>query len=230
MALRLMVAHAIVGSTLFRVSPEPQRAHSDAIGESVETCPSEAVFDVRCRAALNLIGLRPEVPTVIGGYEGEHGLAGLFTRLLTLSDQASLDILAVVMAEALEAGSVIVEALGQLSIDMANVWQPDEALLALIKDREVLDRILPKLRGRRRRRPMRRRMAGGSGASSATASAERMTGPRWTDRCRDGWRSRQPRTPCAAASARSAAEQIAGLMTAAAPDTAALPADLAQAA
>jgi ParB family chromosome partitioning protein len=147
-ALRLMVAHAIVGSTLFRVTPEPQRAHSDAVAESVETCPSETAFDVTLRAALDLIGFDSETPTLIGGYGGGHGVAGLFMQLLGLSDEAVLQILAVVMAEALEAGSTLIETLGmQLGTAMAKVWQPDDALLDLIKDREVLDRILVEVAG-----------------------------------------------------------------------------------
>jgi ParB family chromosome partitioning protein len=111
-ALRLMVAHAIVGSPLFRVTPEPQRTHSDAIAESVETCGSETALDARRRAVLDLLGFDPETPTLIGGYDGEHGVAGLFVRLLGLSDEAVLGVLAVVMAEALEAGTALIETLG----------------------------------------------------------------------------------------------------------------------
>jgi ParB family chromosome partitioning protein len=147
-ALRLMVAHAIVGSALFRVTPEPQRAHSDAIAESVETCASETAFDAKRRAALDLIGFDPEAPTLIGGYGGDHGVAGLFMQLLGHRDEAVLEILAIVMAEAVEAGSAIVEILGtQLGTHMAKVWQPDDALLDLIKDREVLDCILAEVAG-----------------------------------------------------------------------------------
>lgn len=147
-ALRLMVAHAIVGSTLFRITPEPQRAHSDAIAESVETCASETAFDAKRRAVLDLIGFDAEAPTLIGGYGGDHGVAGLFVQLLGLDDEAVFEILAVVMAETLEAASAVVEVLGtKLGTDMAKVWQPDDALLDLIRDQEVLDRILGEVAG-----------------------------------------------------------------------------------
>jgi ParB family chromosome partitioning protein len=46
-ALRLMVAHAIAGSHLWRVSPEPQSTQNDAVRESVETCRGETMFDER---------------------------------------------------------------------------------------------------------------------------------------------------------------------------------------
>jgi ParB family chromosome partitioning protein len=147
-ALRLMVAHAIVGSSLWNVRVEVQRAHSDAITESVEGCASEAVFDEKRRAVLALLGFDPETPTVSGGYDGEHGLAGLFVRLLQLPDPAVFDVAAIVMGETLEAGSALIEVLGPLlSTDMAKVWQADDALLDLIRDREVIGCVLADVAG-----------------------------------------------------------------------------------
>jgi len=75
-------------------------------------------------------------------------VAGLFVQLLALSEAAVLEVLAVVMAEALEAGTALIEVLGtRLETDMAQVWQQDDALLDLIKDREVLDSILTEVAG-----------------------------------------------------------------------------------
>jgi ParB family chromosome partitioning protein len=148
LALRVMVAHSIIGSGLWNVRVEPQRAHGDAIAESVETSASEAVFDERRRAVLAVIGFDPESPTVTGRYDGEHGLAGLLAKLISLPDAALLDILAVVMGETLESGSPLIEALGSLlGTDMAEVWQADDALLDLIRDREVLGAILTEVAG-----------------------------------------------------------------------------------
>ncbi|HYC95432.1 MAG TPA: chromosome partitioning protein ParB, partial [Sphingomicrobium sp.] len=147
-ALRLMLAHAIHGSMLFRVTPEPQRALTDAIAERVENCPSEAKFDERRRAVLAILGFDPDTPTVINGYAGEGGIAGLFLRLVDLPDAAIGEIIAVVMAEALEQGTALIELLGvQLGVDMANCWQADDALLDLIKDREVLDAMVAETAG-----------------------------------------------------------------------------------
>jgi ParB family chromosome partitioning protein len=147
-ALRLMVAHAIVGSSLWNVRIEDQRAASDAIAESVETCASEARFDERRRAVLALLRFDPEAPTVTRGYEAEHGIAGLFVRLLQLPDPALLDVAAIVMGETLEAGSALIEVLGPLlGTDMARVWQADDALLDLIRDREVIGCVLADVAG-----------------------------------------------------------------------------------
>ncbi|MEP9359073.1 ParB N-terminal domain-containing protein [Sphingomonas sp. KR3-1] len=147
-ALRLMVAHAIVGSPLWNVRIEDQRASSDAIAESVGNCTSEARFDEKRRAVLALLGFDPEAPTMTRGYEGEHGLAGLFVRLLQLPDPALFDVAAIVMGETLEAGSALIEVLGPLlGTDMAKVWQADDALLDLIRDREVIGCVLADVAG-----------------------------------------------------------------------------------
>lgn len=147
-ALRAMVAHAIAGSPLWRVDVEPQRAQSDAIAESVETCASEAAFDAKRRAMLAVLDFDAECPTITGGYDGDNGIAGLFARLLQLHDSAVLEVLAVVMAETLTAGSELIEVLGPLlGTDMAKVWQADDALLDSIRDREVLGAVLADVAG-----------------------------------------------------------------------------------
>lgn len=147
-ALRLMVAHAIVGSPLWDVRIEAQRASSDAIAESVENCASEARFDEKRRAVLALLSFDPETPTVRGGYDGDHGIAGLFVRLLQLPDPAVLDVAAIVMGETLEAGSPLIEVLGPLlGTDITKVWQADDALLDLIRDREVIGCVLADVAG-----------------------------------------------------------------------------------
>ena len=147
-ALRLMVAHAIVGSSLWRIDVERQRAHNDAIAESVENSASEATFDAKRRAVLAMLGFDPETPTVVDGYSGDHGLPGLFLHLMTLTDDAVLDALTIVMGETLAAGSEMIELLGmQLGVDMAPVWQADDALLDLVRDREVIGRIVAEVAG-----------------------------------------------------------------------------------
>lgn len=147
-ALRLMVAHAVVGSHLWTVKPEPQTARSDAIRESVETCKGEANFDAKRRAALALLDFSEEEPTVTGGNGDGFGLVGVFLALLGLSDHAVMEIVAVVMGETLASGSAAVEAVGQeIGVDMARCWQADEAFFMALRDREVLTRIVAEVAG-----------------------------------------------------------------------------------
>jgi len=147
-ALRLMVAHAIVGSHLWRVSPEPQTTRNDEVRESLETARGEAVFDERRRAVLALLGFSSEEPTVTGGNGDDYGVAGVFLRLVELPDPAVMDVIAVVIGETLAAGSAAVAAVGtEIGIDMADWWQADEALFSLIRDCEVLGRMVAEVAG-----------------------------------------------------------------------------------
>jgi ParB-like partition proteins len=162
-ALRLMVAHAIAGSSLWRVDVASQRGATDAISESVENCASEAEFDKEQRIALDLLGLDPDMLTVTGhGYDRE--LIPLYLRLLDFDDAMVLGILAIVMGETLEAGSALIELLGvQLDVDMASCWQADDALLDLIRDREAMGHVLADVAGKE----------AASGNAGATAKVQR---------------------------------------------------------
>jgi len=135
-ALRVAIAHMIAGSPLWSVKVEDQRA-GEAVRESVALSASEAAFDAARREMLALLGYDAGTRTICGG-EGE-GLATLFVRLIALDDVQLLGILGIVMGETLWAGSPLVDLLGQhLAVEMAPVWQADDALFDLIRDREVL--------------------------------------------------------------------------------------------
>lgn len=147
-ALRLMVAHVIVGSPLWTVRPDPQSTRNDAVRESVETSLGEARFDEHRRAVLAVLGLSDEEPTVTGGNGDDHALCQIFHRLLELPDAVVLDIVAVAMGETLAVGSAAVDAVGiHLGIDMADWWQPDACLFELVRDREVAQALLGEIAG-----------------------------------------------------------------------------------
>ena len=147
-ALRLAVAQAIAGSPLWTIRVEPQKSRNDAVSESVENAPAEARFDEHRRAVLALLGFEPDTPTVTRGDPGHHGATGLFLRLLDLPDAAVMDILTIVIGETLDAASPLVDAVGlELGVDMASVWQADDTLLSLIRDKEVLRAILAEVAG-----------------------------------------------------------------------------------
>jgi ParB family chromosome partitioning protein len=147
-ALRLMVAHAIIGSPLWTVRPDSQLTRNDEVRESVETSVGEARFDEHRRAVLAVLDLSPEEPTVTGGNGDDNGLCQLFHRLLELPDGVVLDIVAVAMGETLAVGSAAVDAVGgHLGIDMADWWQADECLFDLVRDREVSAALLTEIAG-----------------------------------------------------------------------------------
>lgn len=147
-ALRLMVAHAIGGSHLWRVTPEPQSTRNDEVRDSLDNSKAEADFDERRRAVLAVLGFSAEEPTVTGGNGDDYGVVGIFQRLLDLPDAVVLEVIAIVMGETLAAGSAAVEAVGmEISVDMARCWQADDAFFELIRDREVLTRIVAEVAG-----------------------------------------------------------------------------------
>ncbi|RHW18189.1 chromosome partitioning protein ParB [Sphingomonas gilva] len=147
-ALRLMVAHAIAGSHLWSVKIERQDTRNEEVRESVETCAAEAAFDDRRRAVLGLLGFDPEAPTVTKGNGDAYGLAGLFLRLLDLPDACVMEVIAIVIGETLASGSAAVEAVGlHIGVHMARYWQADDAFFDLIRDKEVLTRIVAEVAG-----------------------------------------------------------------------------------
>ncbi|TAJ77719.1 MAG: chromosome partitioning protein ParB [Sphingobium sp.] len=147
-ALRLMVAHAIGGSHLWRVTPEPQSTRNDEVRDSLDNSQAEADFDERRRAVLAVLGFSPEEPTVTGGNGDDYGVVGIFQRLIDLPDAVVMEVIAIVMGETLASGSAAVEAVGmEIGVDMARCWQADDAFFSLVRDREVLTRIVAEVAG-----------------------------------------------------------------------------------
>jgi ParB family chromosome partitioning protein len=152
-ALRLMAAHAIAGTPLWSVRVEPQASRDEGTRESVAGSLGQTVFDRHRRAVLDLLAFGCEETTVTGGCGDDFGPSGdrltaIFLRLMELPDAAVLDVIAAVMGETLAVGSPAIGALGlTLGIDMADWWQADAALFALIRDKEVLGAIVAEVAG-----------------------------------------------------------------------------------
>ncbi|WP_316979509.1 ParB/RepB/Spo0J family partition protein [Shumkonia mesophila] len=142
-AFRLLVAHAVASSGHWQVKPEPQAAPTEAIAESIATSPAQQAFATERREALTLLGRSEDHHTVAQpGYDA-YLTAAVFARLLTLCDEDVLRIAAFVMAETMEAGSAVVEAVGNhLNVDAGQHWQPDDAFFDLIRDKAVINAML----------------------------------------------------------------------------------------
>jgi ParB family chromosome partitioning protein len=148
-ALRLMVAHAIAGSSLWQVCREPQRAANETVAASVAATRAEAAFAAKRREVLALLGQPDDDASIAGGNGDDFTLATVFARLLSLCDDDVARVLALAMAETLAAGSAVVEALGNhLNVDMRIYWQPDDAFFDLLRDREVANAVLADIAGK----------------------------------------------------------------------------------
>ena len=143
LALRVMVAHVICGSPLWRVSTASIRSRNNAITQSAEASTAEQAIAERRIALLELLGFAGDERHIVGGQDSWTGAEVVLSRLISLGDEDVMAILASVMAETLASGTRLIEYLGDhLAIDMASHWQADAAFFALLRDREVLTAIL----------------------------------------------------------------------------------------
>jgi ParB family chromosome partitioning protein len=148
-ALRLMVAHAISGSGRWQVRADPQTAKNEAIAKSVEASAAEATLRARRAEIGTLFGFSDDRARIVQGNGDSYQTVAIFARLLTLSDEDVLRVLALVMAETLEAGSAVVEAVGvHLKIDLRGQWRADDTFLELVRDRPAINALLESVAGK----------------------------------------------------------------------------------
>lgn len=137
-AFRLLVAHAAAPSGNWSVKPDPQRARSEDVAQSLKASPAQAAFQTEKHA----------VAALIGG--GDHdSTTKLFKKLLTLSDAEVMRVAVLVMADSLESGSDVVDAAGaDMQVDARALWQPDAVFFDLIRDRFTVNRLLAEVGGK----------------------------------------------------------------------------------
>ena len=134
-ALRLMVAHLVAGTHLVSAKPEPQTTRDEGTAASLADSFAEGLFGAARDQAKAALGISDPGKLLSRSTD----LTAIFLRLLDWSEEAVIDLIAVIMGEALSAGSVAVEAAGlHLGVDMADFWEADEAFLDLVRDKEVL--------------------------------------------------------------------------------------------
>ena len=82
------------------------------------------------------------------GHVADEHMCWILQRLLDLPDAVVMEVIAIVMGETLASGSAAVEAVGmEIGVDMARCWQADDAFFSLVRDREVLTRIVAEVAG-----------------------------------------------------------------------------------
>ena len=149
-ALRMMVAHAIGGSALWRAEADPQSARKDETAESAANSKSEAAFAEERKTVLSLLGFAEHGHTVVRCNGDDYRVAEVFITLSKLSDDDVLRILAMVMAETLQSGTAVVELLGQqLNVDMRDWWEPDDAFFDLLRNKAAVNAMVRHIGGKR---------------------------------------------------------------------------------
>ena len=152
-AIRLCVAQIIAGSSLFEVKADPQKANTDAINESLATNKAESVFAEERSEICKLLELsEDETQSVVsqkGDWMASRDLHLIFPQLLKLDDASVMRILTFVIAETLPAQCNTLEMLGNhLSVDMSEVWTPDQTFFDLFRDKEAINSMVKEVAGK----------------------------------------------------------------------------------
>jgi ParB family transcriptional regulator, chromosome partitioning protein len=136
-ALRLMVAHALTGSSLWTVRTHVCSSRRDDTRGSVENAVAACEM-AKARTAVTALfeALGASLPRANGD---AYALCETFSALLAMSDEEVTQVLALTMAETLEAGGPVVEAvLHVCGTDLGHYWHPDTAFFDLLRDKRSI--------------------------------------------------------------------------------------------
>jgi ParB family chromosome partitioning protein len=136
-AMRLMAAHALCGTSLWNVRLHSPGTVKEATLSSVEGGSAAAEL-VTAREGVEPLfeALGAPVPRRSGD---AYHLCEMFAALLAMSDAEVMQVMALAMAETLESGGPVVEAaLHACSADPSEFWKPDEAFFDLLRDKRVI--------------------------------------------------------------------------------------------
>ena len=148
-ALRLTVAHMIVGTSKWSVVADGPKPKTDAIAASVDASKGRKQFDDQRPAVLALLNLPAHQTKVLSSTPDSAKTAIIFATLLGLSDTVVMKILAFVMAESLASNTCLVEAVGNvLKVDMDQYYTPDDTFLALLREKPAINAILSEVGGK----------------------------------------------------------------------------------
>jgi ParB family transcriptional regulator, chromosome partitioning protein len=141
-ALRLVLAHMIVGSNLWSVKPEPMKAAKPEIGASVAANPATVAFDERRKELLIFSGFEEDRSELVRPNGDDYSLTSLFARLLKLPEDDVLRLLALAMAETLASGTATAEATAMITSATLNDWRPDDTFFELLAGKDVVQAML----------------------------------------------------------------------------------------
>jgi ParB family chromosome partitioning protein len=140
-ALRLMAAHTLCGSSLWNVrlhTPGAVKAETLASVEGGAAAAELAAARERLEALFEAVGA--PVPRRSGD---AYHLCETFAALLAMSDAEVMQVTALAMADTLESGGPAVEAvLHACAADPAEFWKPDDAFFDQLRDKRVITAFL----------------------------------------------------------------------------------------
>ncbi|WP_136661350.1 ParB/RepB/Spo0J family partition protein [Nitratireductor sp. XY-223] len=148
-ALRLTIAHMIAGSALWNVQPEPQKAPKPEIAASVRNSASQSEFDNERAEVLKLLDLEPDRAELVRHNGDAYPAAMMFAKLLEMEDADVMRIMTFAMAETLQSGSCLVEAVGvHLAVGAEGKWHADDIFFELLRDKATINAVLKDIAGK----------------------------------------------------------------------------------
>jgi len=149
-AMRLTVAHMLVGSYRWSVEAQGTKSRKESTAISVAGSHGATIFEAERKAIYELVGLTQFDSHYTPRKRLANGdLTEVFARLLELDDVTIMRVMAFAMAESLQADAPVVEAITYVvPVDMAAMWEPDDAFFDILRDKKVINAMVKDIAGK----------------------------------------------------------------------------------
>ena len=149
-AMRLTVAHMLVGSYRWSVESQGTKSRKESTAISVAGSHGATIFEAERNAIYELVGLEQfDSPYSPRKRLANGDLTTVFARLLELDDATVMRVMAFAMVESLQADEPVVEALTYaFPVDLAAMWEPDEAFFEILRDKKVINAMVKDIAGK----------------------------------------------------------------------------------
>jgi ParB family chromosome partitioning protein len=149
-ALCLTVAHMLVGSRRWSVEAQGTKSRKESTALSVAGSHGATAFEAEREAIYELVGLEQfNSPYSPRKRLADGELTPVFARLLELDDETVMRVMAFAMAESLQADEPVVESITYVvPVDMAAMWEPDDAFFDILRDKKVINAMVKDIAGK----------------------------------------------------------------------------------
>ena len=140
----------LVGSHRWSVDAQATKSRKESTRNSVAGSQGASIFEAEREAIYGLVGLTQfDSPYTPRKRLANGDLTAVFARLLELDDKAVMRVMAFAMAESLQADAPVVEAITYVvPVDMAAMWEPDEAFFDILRDKKVINAMVKDIAGK----------------------------------------------------------------------------------
>ena len=151
-AMRVAIAQIIVGSGLWTVHADPQKATKENIEASLSVNKAQKVFSKQRKVVAKLLGMDISDDDTLVPKKHDYGLShdvgSIFSALLEMDDDSVNGLFSFVVAETLPSDSELVDIVGShLQTDMAKYWKHDDAFFETIRDKKTVNAVLKEVAG-----------------------------------------------------------------------------------